>query len=238
MKRDVVSELIRRLLPFLTCNKMIDAIIVPKRQKFYPRHERSRPYLTPAEVDKLLKASKDKSLSRHPERDYCLILLMVRHGLRVSEACKLKISDVQMDEMQLNVKRLKNGKPATHPLYDLEIKAIKSWLAVRQVMSMEHLTIGAGDWLFISDRRTPLSRSMAHRIIQTYAKAAGLGDLNAHPHMLRHSCGYDLANRGADTRLIQDFLGHRNIQHTVRYTELAPARFEVLYQDRRTVARR
>jgi site-specific recombinase XerD len=217
---------------------MITTISEPKRIKYYPRRDRSREHLTPAEVDKILKVSKDPNVSRHPERDYCLILLMSRHGLRVSEACSLKLSDVHFDEMQLHVRRLKNGKASTQPLYDLEVKAIKSWLAVRGIMAMEHLTLGSGgDALFISDRRTPLSRSIVHRMIGDYAAAAGLGELNVHSHMLRHACGFDLANRGADTRLIQDFLGHRNTQHTVRYTELAPSRFEVLYNDKRTVRR-
>ena len=66
-------------------------------------------------------------------------------------------------------------------------------------------------------------------LVQKFAVAAGLGGLNIHPHTLRHSCGYDLANRGADTRLIQDFLGHQNIQHTVKYTALNPNRFANLY---------
>jgi type 1 fimbriae regulatory protein FimB len=66
-------------------------------------------------------------------------------------------------------------------------------------------------------------------LIQKYATAAGLSALEVHPHMLRHSCGYNLANRGADTRLIQDYLGHRQIQHTVKYTELSSRRFEQLF---------
>jgi type 1 fimbriae regulatory protein FimB len=193
------------------------------------RHPRSREHLTQEEIRKLLAASRDKKLSRNPERDYCLLLLMVRHGLRVSEACKLKLSDVQIQDKTLNVKRLKNGTPATHPLYNEEIKAIKDWMAVRQEMSMDSLTLGAGDTLFISERRTPLSRGTVWVLIQKYAKVAGLEGLNIHPHMLRHACGYDLANRGGDTRLIQGFLGHRNIQHTVKYTELDPRRYASLY---------
>jgi site-specific recombinase XerD len=77
--------------------------------------------------------------------------------------------------------------------------------------------------------RSPLSRSVVCKMVNTFAEDAGLSELNVHPHMLRHACGYDLANRGADTRLIQDYLGHQNIQHTVRYTELSPTRFANLY---------
>jgi site-specific recombinase XerD len=188
------------------------------------RNERSREHLTPDEVDKLLKASKDKSLSRHPEREYCLLLLMVRHGLRATEACELKLSDVHLQEKNLYVNRLKKGISTTHPLYNGEVKAIKDWLAKRQEM-----TLDPSGTLFISEQCRPLSRSMVHRLVQRYARAAGLADLNVHPHMLRHACGYDLANRGIDTRGIQGYLGHSNIQHTVRYTALSPHRFANYY---------
>jgi site-specific recombinase XerD len=188
------------------------------------RNERSREHLTPDEVEKLLKASKDKSLSRHPEREYCLLLLMVRHGLRASEACELKLSDVHLAEKNLYVNRLKKGISTTHPLYNGEVKAIKDWLAKRQEM-----TLDPSGTLFISEQCRPLSRSMVHRLVQRYAEAAGLADLNVHPHMLRHACGYDLANRGIDTRGIQGYLGHSNIQHTVRYTALSPHRFANYY---------
>ena len=86
-----------------------------------------------------------------------------------------------------------------------------------------------GKALFISERRTALSRQMAWVIIRDYELAAELG-VASHPHMLRHACGYALADQGADTRLIQDYLGHRNIQHTVMYTATNPARFERLWR--------
>ena len=193
------------------------------------RRERSREYLTQDEVNKLLTASKDTTLPRNPERDYCLLLLIWRHGLRVSEACKLKLSDCDLKEKVLHVRRLKSGKSTTHPLYNGEVRAVRDWLAIRQTMSQKTPTLGSGDTLFISERRTPLSRATVWVLMQKYAKAAGLEELELHPHMLRHACGYDLAKRGADTRLIQDYLGHQNIQHTVRYTVLAPSRFAKLF---------
>ena len=85
------------------------------------------------------------------------------------------------------------------------------------------------DAFFISERRRALSRKTAWLAVKTYGELAGLS-LPAHPHMLRHACGYALADQGADTRLIQDYLGHRNIQHTVRYTATNPARFEKLWR--------
>ncbi len=207
---------------------------------------RQREDLTQAELERLLKASKDKSIAKHPERDYCLLLLTARHGLRVQEALNLRID---FEGMQLNIKRLKqwkrkstdpdaprkNGKSDKHPLYDLEAKAIRNWLVAREKMSLSHATLGAGDALFISERRTALTRSMVHYLIQRYAKAAGLENLHVHVHILRHPCGFDLANRGADTLLIKNFLGHSNIQNTMIYTQRAARRFEVLYNDRRTV---
>ena len=137
---------------------------------------------------------------------------------------KLKLSDVHLAEKNLYVNRLKKGISTTHPLYNGEVKAIKDWLAKRQEM-----TLDPSGTLFISEQCRPLSRSMVHRLVQRYARAAGLADLNVHPHMLRHACGYDLANRGIDTRGIQGYLGHSNIQHTVRYTALSPHRFANYY---------
>ena len=77
-------------------------------------------------------------------------------------------------------------------------------------------------------QRKPLHRCTVNLLLQKYSVAASL-PLHAHPHMLRHACGYAQADEGADTRLIQDYLGHRNIQHTVRYTASNPARFQKLW---------
>jgi type 1 fimbriae regulatory protein FimB len=85
-----------------------------------------------------------------------------------------------------------------------------------------------GNTFFVSEQRRPLHRSTANLLLK-YSEAAGLS-VKAHPHMLRHACGFALADQGADTRLIQDFLGHRNIQHTVKYTATNPARFEKLWR--------
>jgi type 1 fimbriae regulatory protein FimB len=193
-------------------------MIHPKNPR--KRHERSREHLTPEEVTGLLKASKE---TRHPERDYCLALLMVRHGLRASEACQLKLSDIHLTQKNLYVERQKNGISTTHPLFNGEVKTIRDWLAKRARMINGHSDPGT---LFISERRTPFSRSMVWHIIKDCAEVAGLADLCVHPHMLRHATGYDMANRGMETRGIQQYLGHTNIQHTVKYTTLSPNRFK------------
>ena len=104
-------------------------------------------------------------------------------------------------------------------MYNGEVGAVNAWLKAQHQMQPH------SNFLFLSERCKPLSRFTVCVLIKKYADAAGLGDLEIHPHMLRHACGYSLANRGADTRLIQDYLGHKNITHTVRYTKLAPGRF-------------
>lgn len=179
-----------------------------------------RKHLTGREVEKLLAAAKG---TRNEARDRCLLLLMFRHGLRVSEACGLVLSQVDTESRVFYVARLKKGLSTTHPLRADEIRAIKAWLADRVKMKPDT------DSFFVSERRGPLSRKTVFAIIRKYGEQAGL-PLAAHPHMLRHACGFALADQGADTRLIQDYLGHRNIQHTVRYTATNPARFEKLWR--------
>jgi len=83
----------------------------------------------------------------------------------------------------------------------------------------------ASPFVFVSERGAPFTTAGFARMMERAAEAASLG-LKVHPHMLRHACGFALANAGHDTRAVQAYLGHRNIQHTVRYTELAPDRFK------------
>lgn len=161
--------------------------------------------------------------SRTEKRDLCLVLLMYRHGLRVSEACGLQLDQVDVDSRVLHVLRLKNGLSTTHPLRAEELRAIKAWLKERERLRPE------GTAFFVSEQRRPLHRSTVNLALRKYGELAEL-PIAVHPHMLRHACGYALADQGADTRLIQDYLGHRNIQHTVRYTAANPARFERLWR--------
>jgi type 1 fimbriae regulatory protein FimB len=158
----------------------------------------NRKHLTGLEVDKLLAATKG---TRNEARDRCLILLIFRHGFRVSEACGLKLSQVDTEGRVLHVARLKKGISTTHPLRSDEIRVIKAWMVERKKMAPQT------DAFFISERRGPLSRKTAWLAIRNYGQLAGL-PLPAHPHMLRHACGFALADQGADTRLIQDYLGH------------------------------
>ncbi|WP_130472534.1 tyrosine-type recombinase/integrase [Candidatus Magnetaquicoccus inordinatus] len=148
---------------------------------------------------------------------------MFHHGLRVSEACGLTLAQVDMESRVQHVTCLKQGLSTTHLLRIEEVRAVKAWLVERCKMKPETTDF------FISGQRKPLSRSTAWRSVRKFGELSGIA-LPTHPHMLRHACGYALADQGADTRLIQDYLGHRNIQHTVRYTATNAARFERLWR--------
>ena len=187
------------------------------------RKSRRREYLTADEVERLLAAS--KATSRNPERDYAMLLLMYRHGLRVSELCALKESDVNLEIGEFHVPRLKGSDSGAHPFFNGESAAIRAWLVERAKLNPPE----SCDTLFISERRKPLSRITVWLMISQVAEAAGLAHLDVHPHMLRHSCGYALINKGVDVRTIQGYLGHRSISSTVRYTKLDSKRFAKLF---------
>ena len=181
-----------------------------------------RRFLTAKEVQAMMQAARQGPTG---ERDYCLILLAFRHGMRISELLDLHYHDLDLREGRVNVRRLKNGFSTIHPLRFDEREAIERWSQVRAGWKAAAKT----DALFISRRGTPLSRQQAYRIIRAAGEKAGTVT-QTHPHMLRHACGYELAERGTDTRLIQDYLGHRNIRHTVRYTASNAARFAGIWE--------
>ena len=185
-------------------------------------NRRDREYLTKDEIDKLLAAS--KTASRNPERDYCMLLLAFRHGLRVSELCSLELSDIDLESKTFHVRRLKGCDHGVHDFYNGESSAIRTWLVERQRMNPP----ASVEELFISERRRPLSRVTVFVMIRQVAAAAGLGHLDVHPHMLRHSTGYALIQK-TDVRVVQDFLGHKSISSTVRYTKLKRSRFAKLF---------
>lgn len=179
---------------------------------------RSREYLTPSEVDRLIDAA--GKAARYPQRDRALLLIAYRHALRVGELVALRWDAVDLRHGLLHVTRLKNGTPSAHPLRGPELRAL------RQLKRDGASTA----YVFSSERGGPLTTSAIRKLVARAGELAGLG-FPVHPHMLRHAAGYKLANDGHDTRAIQHYLGHKNIQHTVRYTELRPDRFKDFWRD-------
>jgi type 1 fimbriae regulatory protein FimB/type 1 fimbriae regulatory protein FimE len=190
--------------------------IPPRKPKNSER--RSREYLTDTEVEKIRKAA--KSLGRHGLRDDALIFIMFRHGLRVSEVIALCWDQIDLKKGLLHVKRLKNGLPSTHPIRGTELRLLRQ-------LQREY---SDSPYIFISERKSPLTDRVVRHIIARAGQEAKLA-FTIHPHMLRHSIGFYLANKGHDTRAIQSYLGHANIKNTVIYTELSPQRFKKFWED-------
>jgi len=181
--------------------------------------DRPKNFLTDAEIVSFLKAARK---GRHGTRNYAMVLTAYRHGLRVSELINLRMADLDLNTGHLFVRRLKGSLSTSQPLEGDEIRALRAWLRHRI-----HAPCCNSPLLFLSERG-PMTRQAFNYICAEVGMRAGL-NIKVYPHMLRHSCGYALANKGRDTRLIQDYLGHRNITHTQIYTRTAPVRFEGLW---------
>jgi integrase len=177
-----------------------------------------RKYLTAREIEKLMDYAREHS--RYGHRDATMILVNYRHGLRASEVCDLQWHQIELDHGRMHVRRAKNGTPSVHPIRGDEIRALRK---LRRESPNEA-------YVFVTERGGPMSTIGFHHLIQRLGEAAKM-PFSLHPHMLRHACGYKLANDGHDTRALQHYLGHKNIQHTVRYTELSPDRFRDFWRD-------
>lgn len=181
-----------------------------------PNHElRPREHLTEREVETLMGAARK---NRNGQRDAAMILICFRHGLRASELCELQWSDVEFETATLHLRRAKSGTAATHPLLGDELRALR-------VLKRE----AKSPFIFVSERGAPFTVSGLQKLVERAGVLANM-PFKVHPHMLRHATGYALANKGTDTRTLQSYLGHRSIQSTVRYTELAPGRFKNLWR--------
>jgi len=178
---------------------------------------RPREYLTEVEIERLMNAARG---NRHGHRDATAILMAYRHGLRSSELVSLRWDDVDFRTSRLYVRRAKGGETAVHPIGGKELRALR-----RLQRESERST-----YIFVSERGAPLSVAGYQRMVARAGDAAGFPFL-IHSHMLRHSCGYKLANDGHDTRVIQGYIGHRSIVSTQRYTALAPDRFKNFWND-------
>jgi type 1 fimbriae regulatory protein FimE len=176
---------------------------------------RPREYLTEAEVERLIEAARKRG--RNGLRDSAAILLAYRHGLRAQELCSLQWSQIDLKHGRLHVNRTKGGITSVHPLHGPELRALRPLQ-------------GTSPYVFVTEAGTPVTPAWFLRMVQRTGVAAKM-PFPVHPHMLRHSTGYKLANQGEDTRSLAHYLGHRNLQSTARYTALAPGRFKDFWRD-------
>ena len=176
---------------------------------------RPREYLTEAEVMKLIDTARKRG--RNGLRDNAAILLAYRHGLRAQELCQLRWSQIDLRHGRLHVNRAKGGQESVHPLHGPELRALRPLQ-------------GHSPYVFVTEGGTPVTTAWFLRMVQRTGVAAKI-PFPVHPHMLRHSTGYKLANDGHDTRSLAHYLGHRNLQSTARYTALAPDRFRDFWRD-------
>jgi integrase len=189
----------------------VNRTVTPRRR---PNADlRTREHLTEAEVERLMIAARK---NRRGHRDATMVVVAYRHGFRPSELVDLRWDQIDFASGALHVRRVKRGTPSTHPILGDELRALRRLQREQKPNST---------FAFTSERGAPFSTAGFARMVERAGVEAWLG-FKAHPHMLRHACGYALANKGHDTRALQAYLGHRNIQHTVRYTELSPTRFK------------
>jgi type 1 fimbriae regulatory protein FimE len=179
---------------------------------------RNREYLSEKEVGEVVAAAATQG--RHGLRDSTLILIGYRHALRVTELVSLRWDQIDLAQGLVHVARLKNGMASVHPLRGPELRALRR---LQREDSSE-------TYVFVSERKAPLTPHTVRKIVARAGRQACIA-FPIQPHMLRHPTGYKLANDGQDTRAIQQYLGHRNIQHTTRYTDLAPNRFKDFWRD-------
>ena len=149
-----------------------------------------------------------------------MILIAYRHGLRAAELARLQWDNVDFEQGKLHVNRAKNGSPSVHPLAGVELRVLRR-------LKRESTE---SPFVFVSERGSPFTTAGFRKMVARLGKAAGF-KFAVQPHMLRHACGYKLANDGVDTRTLQHYLGHKTIHHTVRYTELSPHKFKGFWKD-------
>jgi site-specific recombinase XerD len=201
-------------------NGTVIKFLGPKRPPARKRNAERRPreYLTEDEVERLIESA--RKTTRYGQRDAAAILICYSHGLRVSELVGLTWSQIDFTDQVLHTRRLKNGRDSVQPLRGVELRALRQ---LRREWQGER-------FVFMTERQGPMTAAGFRKMLARVGEAAELG-FPVHPHMLRHGTGYRLANKGVDTRTLQQYLGHREIQHTVRYTELAANRFDGFWGD-------
>jgi len=172
--------------------------------------EETLTFLTQNEMKALL----DKAKLRGA-RDYAMIFLGYRHGLRASEICNITIQNLDLEAGNIRCERGKSSISNWQQLNKDEVKAVVTWMKQRPKSD--------SPYLFTSRKGSAVSRSQFFRIVQEVGKAAGLPREKCHPHILKHSVGTHLANAGMPVQVIQQRLGHRNIQNTMKYLQVSSA---------------
>jgi type 1 fimbriae regulatory protein FimE len=174
---------------------------------------RQREYLTEHEVESMRNAA--SKTGRYGHRDSTLIMVAYRHGLRVSELIDLRWEQIDFSRSTVHVTRLKNGDASVHPLVGEELRALRK---LRR-------DFPANSFVFNSERHGPVTARAVHKIVARAGELARI-PFPVHPHLLRHATRFALASAGVDTRALQLYLGHRNIQHPCLYTQLSACRFK------------
>lgn len=169
--------------------------------------QRTITFLTQDELRRLFKVIRSK-------RDKAIFLVAYRHGLRASEIGLLQRTDVDANQGRISIHRLKGSISGIYPLQPDVLKAIRSYLRTREDES---------PYLFVSNRKVPISRDMLHHLMQTYGELAGLPREKWKFHCLKHSIATHLLDAGADLVFVKDWLGHANIQNTTIYARLTTA---------------
>jgi site-specific recombinase XerD len=172
-------------------------------------------YLAPDELLAVLKAARSRSV-----RDWAMILLAYRHGMRASEVCGLKLADTDLKSESVSIRRLKGSLHTVQPLYRHkgqplldEVSALRTWLRARN---------GDGsDFLFTSQKGGRLHRSQFFRLFQACSEAAGLPPEKRHPHALKHSLASHLVAGNVNLALVKQCLGHKAIGSTMKYVAVS-----------------
>src|SRR5205823_100366 len=180
---------------------------------------RPREYLTAEEIERLMQAAGKGKECGH--RDATMILLAYRHGLRVGELVSVRWNQLDFRQGTFHVRRLKSGRASVHYIRGTELRALRRLQREQRPPS---------PYAFTTKRKTPITAAAFRKQLSRIAAEAEF-PFPVHPHMLRHACGFKLADDGHDTRTSQEWPGHSDIQHTTRYTELTPKRFKGFFAD-------
>jgi integrase len=167
--------------------------------------------LTPQEILKVLK------IASGSKRNHAMILLAFKHGMRASEVCGLKLSDLDMKNGEITIRRLKGSLKTVQPLVDLpgqpllsEKRVLRAWLDERR---------DASDYVFTSQKGGELDRTAFWRLFRDVAKRAGMPREKRHPHCLKHSLGFSLVAANVNLALVKQALGHKSIASTSIYAQ-------------------